>query len=88
MTLRKDEETPLREVKDMATDKEVIDIEESGEEIRIVEIQSGYVILPCFKVLVVDDEVMFICCIFLQWIFKVFFAWLWKGKVHIKKKKR
>lgn len=88
MTLRKDEETPLHEVKDMTTDKEAIDIKEGGEEIRIVEIQLGYAILPCFKVVVIDEEVMFICSNFLQWIFKVFFARLWKGKVHITKERR
>ena len=43
----------------------------------------GYVILPCFRVAVCRDcgEVTMVCNNVLGWIFAVFFAPFWRGKI-------
>lgn len=46
---------------------------------------KGYVILPCFTVELDDDSdgCDMTCNNFLSWIFRVFFAPFWNGKVTI-----
>ena len=47
------------------------------------EIQTGYAILPCFKVEIVDEEVELVCSKFYAWLFENIFARLWSGKIYI-----
>lgn len=43
----------------------------------------GYVMLPCFQVVIVGGECYMLCNKILCNIFDLFFAPFWTGKVHI-----
>lgn len=45
---------------------------------------KGYVMLPCFTVELKDGEFEMTCNNVLAWIFEMFFAPFWSGKVHVK----
>lgn len=43
----------------------------------------GYVMLPCFKIVITQGECFMICGKALRNIFELFFAPFWNGAVHI-----
>lgn len=47
---------------------------------------KGYVMLPIFTVKLKDGEFTMTCSTFLAWVFELFFAPFWTGKVHILKR--
>lgn len=47
---------------------------------------KGYVMLPIFTVELKDGEFEMTCNTFLSWVFELFFAPFWDGKVHIVKR--
>lgn len=47
--------------------------------------EKGYVMLPCFTVMLLEGthDLILTCNKFLQWVFEIFFAPFWDGGVHI-----
>ena len=46
----------------------------------------GYVILPVFTVELRDGEFEMTCNSFLSWVFEIFFAPFWDGKIKVLKR--